>query len=69
MLTNTILRQLFLCPTAASAPKRIADAPCSDVTPPLGYMRYYGIGGAGKSPLKTTHPDGNPPGCTIINML
>lgn len=31
MLTNTILRQLFLCPTATSAPKLIADAPCSDV--------------------------------------
>uniref|UniRef100_UPI003FEE2D17 hypothetical protein n=1 Tax=Candidatus Limisoma sp. TaxID=3076476 RepID=UPI003FEE2D17 len=25
-------------------------------------MRYYGI-------VETTHPDGNPPGCTIINML
>lgn len=126
MLTNTILRQLFLCPTAASVPKLIADAPCSDVAhhsaaprrciplqppsprrspgltenvsalltsslssfryapPPhciaricclhdavlamecvmagASQMRYYGI-------VETTHPDGNPPGCTIINML
>ena len=38
MLTNTILQQLFLCPTAASAQKRIADTPCSDVTP----LRLWG---------------------------
>lgn len=46
MLTNTILRQLFLCPTAASVPKLIADAPCSDVAhhsaaPRRGADRYF----------------------------